>query len=205
VKNARRLLLGALPAFLAGCGSITYDVSKSRLYTSDGGYVPGHVYRLKTDAVVLALTDQPYPSFQQYERVWLMAEAPPPDPRNRRYLQRAAMPHPPIFKIVRRVPAGSRLRIDSLRHHLANFVTYENWIDVHGTILDGPRENSAFEIEGESDLSIARSGSFGLTPDIPMPNPKYLKDVNSMWPPRSAKRLESLNNESPWPNRQRSS
>jgi hypothetical protein len=82
---------------------------------------------------------------------------------------------------------------------LANLVTYENWIDVHGTILDGPRENSAFEIEGESDLSIARSGSFGLTPDIPMPNPKYLEDVNSMRPPRSAKPLESLNNKSPWP------
>ena len=176
VNEVQKLLLFFLPLFVTGCGSITYDVSHSRRYQS-GGYIPGHVYRLKTDAIVIAPTDAPYRTFLQREQIWVMTEAPPADTRHQRFLQRAAMPHPPVFKVVRRVPAGSRLRIDSLRHHLANFVTTENWIEVHGTILDGRRENSAVKIEGDSDLSLERTFPFRLQPAIPGPNPKYLEDT----------------------------
>lgn len=174
MNQLQKLLICLLAAVLTGCGEFSYDVGQSRRYTH-GGYVPGRVYRLQTDAIVIAPTDTPYRTYLQGEGTWVMADAPPADTRHQRFLQRAAMPHPPIFKIVRRVPAGSQLRIDSLRRRFVIVAGFSmgDWVEVHGSILD--RQNGTFTIEGDSDLSTERTALF--TPSILIPNPKYLKDI----------------------------
>ena len=59
---------------------------------------------------------------------------------------------------------------------LAGFTTLDA-IEVRVTILNGRRDDSTVIIEGDSNLSTNRIGLFGLTTNIPMPNPKYVEDT----------------------------
>jgi len=154
VNQLQKLLICSLAALLAGCGELSYDVGRSRRYQR-GGYVPGHVFRLNTEAKVIATAATPH----------------------KHELQRASMPHPQIFHIVRRVPAGSQIHINSLRRRIVIVAGFSmgDFVEVHGTILD--RKNGTFTIEGDSDLSIERPT--GFAPPIASPNPKYLTDITS--------------------------
>jgi len=178
MKSARRLFLCILPVFASGCGEFSHDVGHDRPYRS-GGYVPGHILHLKTDAIVIAPTDSPYRTFVPSEGVWTMTDPPSRETASQHFLQRAEMPYPPLFKVIRRVPAHSRLRVDSLRRRtqfLAGFTTLDA-IEIHVTILDGRGEESGVIIEGDSDLSTNSIRLFGRTTNLPLPNPKYLEDI----------------------------
>ena len=111
-----------------GCGDLSHDVSRSRLYQS-GGVIPSHIYRLKTDALVVA--DPKYPDL--------------------RYLRRSDFKPSPggFFKLrpVWRVPAGSKLCVDYLHHFLIRTITEDNFIEVYGSILD----------DRHDELSVRRS------------------------------------------------
>jgi hypothetical protein len=158
----RPILFYAIALFLAGCGDLSHDVSHKTAYKR-GGCIPGHIYRLKSDAAVVTKVG--------YSALSLVRE----EDLHRKPLDQ--------IKWHREwcVPAGSKLRIDSIYHHWIVAITEDNWLLVYGTVLDGRHEKFSVQI------------SYGFThpesarPHIPTLDHRYLEDIT---PPLSFKRAQ---------------
>lgn len=145
--------LGLSCGLLVGCGDFSHDVSHSRVYQS-GGFIPGHVYRLKTNATVV--NEPMYPNHRYLERGnfddWLHG---------------SSGMHP-----LWHITAGSLFRVDSLYHSLQIGLTETSTIDLYGIVL------------GHEDLPVqlhfGKTYRGEHAPLIPAVDPRYLEDINPL-------------------------